>query len=281
MNEINCLDETLDISSTSLYHLSLQISMDGFCYAIHNSINKKYIALKYIPFPPNISDEVIYEKIEEVLNKEEFLKQNYKTVKSIYLSPKYTLIPDEFFNEKSIKEFYELNHYLSDLDEIHYNQINSLNAKLIFSIPSQIGNSLYNNFQKIKYFHHATTLISNTLKNQLKGPVIRLNVNDNFFDLLIINENKLKLHNTFLYKTSNDIAYYLMYSLNSLNIDTAKTNIICSGFISKSGAIIKTLKQYFPVIKFQTPDTDFVYSYTFNKIPSHTFVNLLNLHTCE
>ena len=106
MNEILCVDETLDINSTSLYNLSIQVSLDGFCFSIFNSVNKKYIVLKYIPYPNNISNEVIFEKIEETLKKEELLNLTYKSVNAIYLSPKYTLVPEEFFDVESHRSLF-------------------------------------------------------------------------------------------------------------------------------------------------------------------------------
>ena len=281
MNEIHCLDETLDINSTQLYQLIIQVSLDGFCFSLLNSINKKYIALKYFPLPPNIADEVIYEKIEEILNKEELLNQSYKSAQTLYLSPKYTLIPNEFYSTAAIKKIFKLNHPLNALDEIHYNEIKPLNAKLLFSIPNQIANPIYQHFSNVKFYHHSSPLLYYTLNQQNKDNQLRININGQFFDLIICEGQDLKMQNTFIYKTPEDILYYIMYSLKAINILPEKANINCSGFASKSGEIIKLLKQYFPNIKFQTPDSKYIYSYTFNKIPSHTFVNLLNLPSCE
>ena len=44
------LDETLDLNNTETYHLSIQVALDGFLFAILDPAGSKYLGLKKYSF---------------------------------------------------------------------------------------------------------------------------------------------------------------------------------------------------------------------------------------
>lgn len=283
MNEIYCIDETFDINSTGSYHLSIQVSFDGLSFCILNTINNKYILLKRYLFP-DISEEVIYEKIEKLLDEDEFLNLQYKSISALYQSGKYTIIPSKLFEPEKARHFYELNFKLSDLEEIHYSKLKNLDAFLLFSVPSQITNPLIRKFNKIKFYHHSHPLIDEALtytRMHLLYTYFFAQFDDKNLDIVVVSKGKLLFHNSFRNLSPQNVLFYLFYIIKQYNLDKKQVQIMLSGDITKSSEAFKLLNKYFQQIKFQLPKKEFVYSYTFNKIPGHTFINLLNLFSCE
>ena len=103
MVEFEFLDETLDINSTLSYHLSVQANLDGLIFSILDTVRNKYIALKSYALtekPNHIAD---FDWYESILQKDDFLMQEYKSVGLIFVGEKSTLVPDPLFKKENIK----------------------------------------------------------------------------------------------------------------------------------------------------------------------------------
>lgn len=283
MENIQCIDETLDLNSTNLYHLSIQVSLDGFSFCILNSVNNKFIVLKHFPFDYKINPDIIFEKVERIISKEELLNKKYKSVNAIYKSRKYTIIPSELFEIKNAKLYFENNHILSDLDELHYFKLKSIEATTLFAIPNQIANPIVNKFEDCKIYHHIYPLIEEALKASLQNPdnkFIYLNINNSYFDIISVLGGKLLMHNSFKYVTDNDILYYILFIIKQLNWNVSELNLQVIGNISKNKSIYKLLSSQFDHTKIIQLDKNYIYSYKLNNINTNEFNNLLKLNSC-
>ncbi len=262
--------------------MSIQISFSNLSFCILNTVNNKYILLKSYALP-DIAEEVYYEKLEKVLDEDEFLNRPYKSITALYKSSKYTIIPSKFFEPEKTRRYYELNFKLNDLEEIHYEKLKNLDGYLLFAMPSQIADALIKKFSTINFEHHAYPLIEESLaftKMHLLFSYFFIQFDGDTMDIVVTSKGKLLFHNSFRNLSPQNVLFYIFYILKQYNIDKKQFQLMLSGHITKSSEVYKILDKYFQQVKFQFLKKEFVYSYTFNKIPGHTFVNLLNLYSC-
>jgi hypothetical protein len=284
MSDITLIDETFDIHSTSTYHLSLQASMDGLTYCVLDLIRNKYIALKHYELSEIHSEPVYSEKIKEILTTDENINGNYKSVQLISLSHKSTLVPAPLFHKDNIGLYFEFNHPADKNEEITFNKIKTIDAYNIFSFPKKLKSNLKEIFPKIKLYHQATAFIENSFishKNKKVQSRAFIHVTRNFFDILVITNNKLVLYNTFYYKNENDFIYFVMYIFEQFKLNAETTEVILSGEIDKTSIYFNTLRKFIRLIKFEKLNDGFLFSYIFKEITAHRFANLLNLYRCE
>ncbi len=282
MKKLAFLDETLDLNLTKTYHISIQASLNGFSFCILDSIQSKYVALKYYPLKVNFPIEDWVKEIEGILEKDEFLSKEYKSCSFIQISTKATLIPSPLFDLSKLKLYLDFNNPIDDLDEIHYNKLKRTDAYNIFTINNYLATSLIRKFPAIKFYHQATPFIEHSLSGQNKTDErVYVNINNGFFDIAVIKNNKIILYNTFLFKSENDLLYYILYVYENLRLNTNKNELIISGFLARDSNYYDSIKNYIKNIRLDKTSDQFTYSYTFNSIETHQFLNLLNVYKCE
>ena len=281
MHDIRFLDETLNINKTPSYHLSIQAGLDGLTFSILDLSALKYIALKHYEITESFTAHEYPEYLKNIISKDEFLTKEFASVYCIWETSRTTLLPSELYDKERLKTYFEFNQVLNDLDELHANYLKFPDAYLIFPIHHEIANEFLRYFPNIKFFNQATSFIEFSLKNIYKeGKSVHVSLQDDFFDLLYIHDQKLFLHNTFSYRNEQDMIYFIMNVYDKLELDPDQNNIFLSGRIQRNSTISDTVKQFIKNVSFANPEQQFQYTHAFDKIPSHYFINLFSLYYC-
>lgn len=275
------LDESLDVNSTNLYHLSIQISRDGLAFCILDTIKNKYIVLKTYSFEIK-NPSAFSRKIKEIYQEENLLRYPYKSISAIYCSRRVTIVPSELYTEEYIEKTFLFNHSFVPDEIILKDAVPASMAYLIYTLPENLSITLKELFPEIKIHHHSFPFISNAYKTNGKSGIrVHINQNSDFIDILVINDGKTQLFNQFFIKNERDFLFYVLYIFEQLKLDQTTTEVILSGNIQKDQPIYFLLKKYIRNILFDSLNNDFLYSYTITKTPLHFFKNLLNLYKCE
>lgn len=282
MQDFAFVDETLDINLTQSYFMSIQVNLDGLSFCILDPIREKYIAFSNINFNKEITENDFYNALEDLLAKNELLQQSYKHVKIIWLSNKNTLIPTSYFKKENLKKYFEFNQRLEELDEIHFTELKYIDAYSIFTIPNLAANIFTRQYPKVNFYNQQSPFVENILfKHHSNTKKVFAHINSDFIDITIIENGKLLLYNNFAYKSENDIIYFILYVFDQFNLNNQETELILSGIIAKESKLYSQLSEFISHIKLDKPNEDFSYSYTFKKVPQHSFTNLFNLQLCE
>ncbi len=281
MYEFAFLDETLDINTTQSYHLSIQVSLNGFSFLILDTVRNKYVALKN--YPLDKQKGIPEDQLKDIFKKDEFLSRKYKSSSYLFITDKSTLVPSPLFNKEKIKEYLMFNQPLEEHDKIFYNVIKNAGFYTVYSIPVNICEILDKQFPEIKSCHQSVPFIEQILlKNQPGGfdHSTFIHITPGIFDIAVSRSKKLMLYNQFRYRNENDFIYFVLYIFEQLKLNPEKTLLLLSGEITKTSKYYESVKKYIKSIRFEKRDSQFTYSYTFNQIPEHTFIPLLNLYNC-
>ena len=112
------------------------------------------------------------------------------------------------------------------------------------------------------------------------GYYIHIHVERDFFNLIIFDNNSLKLCNTFSYRNISDILYYVLNVFKNLDIKQEET-IHFSGQTGKYDDLTSNFSIYVRHIMFAIPAGNFTFSYVFNDLDLHRYLNLVTLVNCE
>lgn len=222
--------------------ISIQVSLNGFSFLIL-SADKSYLAFKHYNFNKLMLIDELIRKVEQILISDKLLQFKFSSTKITFVSQKATLVPKEFFNLNNLKKLFEFNHSMNELDELHHTYIPTIEAYTIFTLPSYLSNAFHDRFNSVEYNHQASHLIN--YASQIKGQEnkILLNINSNFFDIVIFENDKLLLYNSFQYTTPFDFIYFYLYPLNQLKINPKKQYVHVFGNIKQNKGIITELKK--------------------------------------
>ncbi|MBU8893421.1 MAG: DUF3822 family protein [Bacteroidales bacterium] len=282
MQEFAFVDETLDINLTLSYKLSIQANLNGLSFCILDPVRNKFIALSHKNFEKDLFIDYLLNYVKEYIDSNELLNKPFKNTRIIWLSDKCTLIPDILFDENNLKKYFEFNQKLDELDEIHFKKLKYSDSYSVYTIPNLFASLFINKFGDITFYNQQIPFINTILfKHHSETKKVFVHINEDFIDIGITENGKLIFYNNFRYKTDHDLMYFTMYIYDKLNLNTDNTELIISGNRDKKSIFYLELKDFIRHIRFDKLPEDYSYSYTFNKIPEHTFTNLFNLQLCE
>jgi hypothetical protein len=277
------IDETFDLNQTGNYHISIQAGLDGYSFSVLDPVRNKYILLKHFMFKDITDVNTLEDKVGEIHNNDEFLSREYKTVHFSYLSPKYTIIPGPLFNRENLRDYFEFNQHLDDLDEIHFNKLSTIDACNLFVIPTRLAGLVKQTLGNVRYFHQVTPFIENGLMqhgSKTGRSCVLVNLYGEYADVIVVQGEKLLLSNTFPWKNDQDLVYFILYVYEQLKLGGEDVPLVISGSLRKKSSAYELLKVYIKKVGFESRNDSFQYSYTLNDIDLHWFTNLFNLKLC-
>lgn len=282
MLQFELIDETFDLNNTSFYHLSIQASLDGFLFAVLDPAASKYLGLKRYRFEKYSNPDHQYQEIQKIIDQDPFLKRTYQSVSCIHNETRSTLLPAALFDRDHLKLYFEFNHVLNDLDELHYNYLKQADAYLVFPVYSEIANLYLKTWLNTKFFHQVTPLINDLISvNKESGMLAGINFNIDHFDIIVCENGQLKYHNNFKFRSEEDLLYFILFVFDKLGLDQEKTPALLSGEIDKFSNRPSLLKKHFRNLSFQPAPAGFRYPPAFHKIQEHSLLSLLQLYHCE
>jgi len=261
------------------YHLSLQLSIDGFCFALFHIDEKRYIGIGEYQAYSNQSMEP--SMIKNILQSERWLKGNFKSVSCAFYSQKSTLMPSPLFDEQEIRTYLSLHTDLVPEDELYSNALIHAPIRNCFAIPKSWRELIIEHFPNAKILHIGTTLIESAIQRKTNGIELLLHFQGVQFNCVVTNNHNLLFHNSFNYQTSEDVIYYLLYIMEQLGLDPNSIRIYLSGSIINDSAIYKLLYKYILNIEFIDLPSTVEYSKPIQLADKHRFYQLIQQYLCE
>ncbi|HOP00446.1 MAG TPA: DUF3822 family protein [Bacteroidales bacterium] len=280
MPTLELFDETLDINSTGNYELSVQMSSSGFAFAILDSIRNKYVMIRSTD--PENNRYLTAGEIEDLILHDDFLTKKYKKVKVVMPSAKFTLVPAPLFDPAKKEEYFSFNLTRDDNDVIVSNRISDPDAYIVFSEPGTIYHLAEKFWPGVFPFHHTRPLFSQLSQGSrsVSGNYVHVHVEKDFFNIIIYTGGSLNFSNTFTYRNISDILYFVLNIFRVKGIGNDAT-IHFSGHTGKFDDISSGFAMYVRNIIFTEPSGNFTFSYVFNELELHRYINLFNLANCE
>ncbi len=276
---LELFDETLDINSTENYELSVQMNRDGFTFTILDTLRNKYILIR--SHEPDDNKYLNPDRIEEIISKDDFLTKRYRKVNMIIPSPRFTLIPAPLYDPGKKEEYFAFNHIMEESDQILVNKISDPDAYIIFSIPKPLAEISSRCWPDAHPLHHTRPLMHQLSHNSRSndGFYIHLHAEREFFNLFIFNNSALKFSNSFNYRNISDILYFTLNVFRNMGIKNDVT-LNFSGITEKFDDLWSNFALYIKDLKFTGPAGNFTFSYVFNDIELHRYINLFTAAIC-
>ena len=279
MLQFELLDETFDLNLANSYHLSIQADLDGFSFSVLNPSKGKYIVLKQYSFRDLQSEDDLYLQIQKVLKEDPLLQKSYASVFCLYPDPRSTLLPAALFDRDLLKSYFEFNHPLGDLDELHYNHLKNPDAYLIFPMYHEIASLYLQKWVNASFYHPVSALTDEVLGSAI-GQSVNIHLYGKHFDIIVNEDKHLKLHNNFSYRSEEDMLYFILFVFDKLELDQENTPVYLSGNIDKFSDSASFLRPYFKNLNFRKFPAGFQYSPAFDRIQEHIYLTVFKIYHC-
>ena len=238
------------IEETSKKKLSIQFSLDGFSFYISNT---HHIISKFTSFnftKPIKSPELILKKIKEIFKNEKTLQQDFETVSVVHQNNLSTLVPNQYFKDDNLNKYLKYSVKTITTDLIVYDDLNFIKAKNVYVPFVNINNFIFQNFGEFEYKHHSSILLEKLFLQSDDSLNFFVNISQSLFDIVVLKDSKILFYNNFEYQTKEDFIYYILFTLEQLELSTDKTKVSLLGDINKQSELYKILYTYVRNISF-------------------------------
>jgi len=268
---LNKTDESFDAKDLQKYDLTFEMGDKTFGYSLLDVEKNKFIALGY--FRNHLAD---------VVNSLSWLGGQFHAVKGIIGNSRFTLIPEALFLENEKESYFNFLHEREAGEAVFSDRLRHLEIYTVYSIPGHCSKEIDKVFPKVTLCHISSVLISNIWMNvkNMTGRKVFLNLREGQFDLLVFEGNQLKYCNAFHFQTPEDIAYYVIFVFEQLNLNPEEINLSLLGNMDRFSPVYDLLFRYIRNIDFIGRNEGFNYSYLFNDVPGHFYYTLLNPASC-
>jgi len=266
-------DQSFELKNINEYKLSIQVSLDGFSFFVTHKTERRLLALKSTRVTIS-SEKFLARRFAEWANSEEILSKPFSSVTICFITPKFTLVPNELYDKNKESSLVNLLFDAQVNSQIIANAIDELSTTLLFSIPVELKNEFDKVFNNYTLIHTGKVLTQQSLQlisPQEKGLTLFFSP-DNFL-LFLHKEGTLILTNSFTYSHPNDVLYYSLTALKQYKIAPKQCKALISGQIEKESDYITLLKNYFGQTYFLLPDFESTPE-PLNE-PLHQFISLL------
>jgi len=238
---------TNTINNISERKLSIQFSLDGFSFCASNQKDVVYFFMVCDFNNETRSPETILKNIETVFHSEKVLQDDFESVIVIHQNSLNTFVPDIFFDKNELKNYLKFSIKTIATDLIVYDDLPKM--KNVYIPYVNINNFLFQNFGEFEYKHHATVLVEKLI-DKSNFPSFYIHVSANTTDLLFIENQQLTFFNSFEYTTKEDFIYYILFTLEQLELNPDTTPVTLLGEIEESSELYKILYMYVRNIAF-------------------------------
>ncbi len=256
--------------------MTIQYYLDGLSFVIFDTAENKFIALKHYHISEkDISLETLLSELQE---KESWKMEDFKSVNILIDNNNNTFVPRDCFQEETKGS------YLSILNLQCSNIMTDVIAEhdMINVYSSKEDLSFLND--NIKIYHSSSILIKKLIKEfSSRNHETRafVNVKNNSYELIVLNNDKLVFHNYFNFNTKEDFLYFILFTFDQLNIDNESVPLYFLGFIEEKSTLVELCSRYVRNIRFFNRDNDYNYINELNSVPYYYYYTLYSFISCE
>ena len=239
-----------NIEVTSKRKLSIQFSLDGFSFCTTNTNNEVLEFSSYTFSKTKNSPELVLEKLQDIFKKEKSLQYDFETVTVIHQNNLNTLVPNEYFKEDALKSYLKYSIKTIATDLITFDELDFMNSKNVYIPYVNINNFLFQNFGEFEYNHYSSVLLEKLFSIPTNDNGCYIHVSKSTLDIVIIKNSNLQFFNIFEYKTKEDFMYYVLFTLEQLELSTEETLVSILGDIEEDSDLYRLIYTYIRNIDF-------------------------------
>ena len=247
-----------NISKNIHNRLSVQVSLTGLSFLVKGLDTEELLFFTEKNVGSSATPEELLLEIDSIIAKNDILQLKFDEVIILYSNNVYTTVPSSLFDENKASEYLKFNSKILSNDFIAFDQIESNNMVVVYIPYVNINNYFFERYGSFQYYHAVSVFLKGVLhsdKHSL-GPKMYLNLQEEQLDVIILEGGKLALCNSFLFKTSEDFIYYVLFCLEQLKLNPDTIPVILSGSIEKEDSNYEILYTYIRNISFVKETTN-------------------------
>lgn len=235
------LPHNIDLAQSQKYNLSIRLTPNGFSFFIFSPKNKTAFFYKDV----EINNTFTYiENIKRIFFEVNLFTQPYKKTYITVVSPKYTTVPNRFYDKSKQKELFEFN-FNDNSGELFSTYLESHKIHLLYDIDKEIYSFLFRNLWNPAVENFVTYLFEAFVDYQTEKFKKRcfVDFHDNMATIICFNNKDLLMAKTFSAENQYEDIYNIINIWEKLKLNQNQDALFLSGNTDAYKYSTSTLKQ--------------------------------------
>jgi hypothetical protein len=240
------INKDIDIANQNFKKLSIQVSLNGLSFCIADTVSHRVLLSDGILFSEEQHPEALLKEVKTLLEKHALTGKHFDEVVVVHSNTLFSLVPKTLFNEESLSEYLKFNTKLLATDALAFDMLEGFDMVNVYVPFTNVNNYIYELFGEFTFLHNGSVLIQSLLDNygNQGESVCYVHVGQRQMDITVLKQKSLSFYNSFPYQTKEDFAYYLLFVLEQLDLDTETTAVRFFGTIEEDDEIFQLCYSY-------------------------------------
>jgi hypothetical protein len=226
--------------------LVIQVSLNGLSFAVIDTITNKPTVLQDIPigsFQKNIKIEELF---AEAFRNYPDLKSNYDDIIIIHQNNLSTFVPTALFDEEYMGSYLQFNTKVFETDFFTFDALEKYEMNNVYIPYVNMNNYFIDKFGSFDYKHANSILVDKLLdfsKNNEERKMF-VHVSESHFEIIVVQQQKLQLYNSFEHRTPEDFLYYILFTAEQLHLNPEHFKLELLGKITEGDEYYEIIFKY-------------------------------------
>ena len=231
--------------------LFIQVHLNGLSFCVKDQITKTIEVYQEASFEAFDKARSIEENLKLYLSGIPDLQNKMDEVLILHDNVMNTFVPKSLFDENYLGTYLQYNTKVFDTDYFTYDQIESADIVNVYIPYVNFNNFFIEQFGSFEYKHLSSIFIASILEKYKNhhDKMMFAYIQKNCFQLIVLNEGRLQLHNHFNYKTKEDFIYYILFTAEQLHLNPENFKLELLGEVNENDELFKMAYTYIREVK--------------------------------
>lgn len=236
----------INIAEKKYKKLSIQVSLTGLSFCCFDTLNNTVTSFNEVHFDTFHKATKIEDLFSDAFRDHPELKDSYDEILVIHNNNLSTFVPEPLFDENFLGSYLQYNTKVFETDFFAFDEIPNYQMNAVYIPYVNINNFFIDQFGAFDYKHANSILVSKLLiasKNKDEKKMF-VHINTGHFEIIVVQNQKLLLFNSFDYNTPEDFLYYILFTAEQLNLNPENFPLELIGNIDTESDYYKIAYKY-------------------------------------
>lgn len=236
----------MSITDKSYKKLIIQVSFNGLSFCVFDTLNGNPIVLQHVHFDAFQRSAKIEDLFASVFKENPELSYQYDEIVILHSNNLSTFVPTALFNEEFLGSYLQYNTKVFETDFFTFDELEKYEMNNVYIPYVNTNNFFIDQFGSFDYKHSNSILVSKLLdfsKNNEERKMF-VHLSESHFEIIVVQNQKLHLFNSFDYKTPEDFIYYILFSAEQLQLNPESFKMELLGNIIESDVYYQIAYKY-------------------------------------
>lgn len=239
--------------------LSIQVRLDGLSFFIQELNGKEVVYYHNHSFDKKVDAQGLTQELQAFYGQNSRLREDFKKVEVVYVNALFTFVPKAVFQEDHLSDYLKFNTKILATDYIAYDTLDEQETVCVYVPYTNCNNLFFDYYGSFDYHHSMSILAKNAFKTVTLGDSdshVLINVHRSSFEIIARTNKQLLLANSFDFTTKEDFIYYLLFTLEQLDLDTETIPVDLVGNITKESPLFEIAYTYIRNVEIKNKTVD-------------------------